>query len=196
MDNLLEKINSPADLKKLSVDQLPQVCTELRSFIIEALSHNPGHFAASLGVVELTVAVHYVFDLPFDKLVWDVGHQAYGHKILTGEDKRTTILIKNLPKNMTKNQLKMIIEKIANINYIYIPLFMLSDDNLRCAFVNVINSKSIIDIYLKLKKLNFKYDNPNTKIEITYSMLQGKKALIENFRDERNIFKNSQNYFF
>ena len=116
--------------------------------------------------------------------------QLNGHKILTGEDKRTTILIKNLPKNMTKNQLKMIIEKIANINYIYIPLFMLSDDNLRCAFVNVINSKSIIDIYLKLKKLNFKYDNPNTKIEITYSMLQGKKALIENYRDERNIFKN------
>ena len=96
---------------------------------------------------------------------------------------------------MTKNQLKMIIEKIANINYIYIPLFMLSDDNLRCAFVNVINTKSIIDIYIKIKKLNFKYDNPNTKIEITYSMLQGKKALIENFRDERNIFKNSQNYF-
>lgn len=88
MDNLLEKINSPADLKKLSVDQLPQVCTELRSFIIEALSHNPGHFAASLGVVELTVAVHYVFDLPFDKLVWDVGHQAYGHKILTGRRDR------------------------------------------------------------------------------------------------------------
>ena len=97
---------------------------------------------------------------------------------------------------MTKNQLKMIIEKIANINYIYIPLFMLSADNLRCAFVNVVNSKSIIDIYLKLKKLNFKYDNPNTKIEITYSILQGKKALIENYRDERNIFKNSQNYIF
>lgn len=72
---------------------------------------------------------------------------------------------------MTKNQLKMIIEKIANINYIYIPIFMLSDDNLRSAFVNVINSKSIIDIYLKLKKLNFKCDNPNTKIKITYSIL-------------------------
>ena len=91
---------------------------------------------------------------------------------------------------MTKNQLKMIIEKIANINYIYIPLFMLSADNLRCAFVNVVNSKSIIDIYLKLKKLNF------TKIKITYSMLQGKKALIENYRDEGNIFKNSQDYIF
>ena len=93
--------------------------------------------------------------------------QLNGHKIFTGEDKRTTILIKNIPRNMTKNQLKLILEKIANINYIYIPLFMLSADNLRCAFVNVVNSKSIIDIYLKLKKINFVYDNPNTKIEIT-----------------------------
>ena len=112
-----------------------------------------------------------------------------GHKILTGEDRRTTILIKNLPKNMTKNQLKLILEKIANINFLYIPLFMLTKDNLRCAFVNVVNSKSIIDIYLKLKKLNFEYDNPNTKIEICYSYLQGKKALLDNFREERNIFK-------
>ena len=122
--------------------------------------------------------------------------QLNGHKILIGEDKRTTIFIKNIPKNMTKNQLKMIIEKIANINYIYIPLFMLSGDNLRCAFVNVINSKSIIDIYLQLKKINFHYDNPNTKMEITYSKLQGKKALIENFRDERNIFKNNKTIYF
>ena len=66
---------------------------------------------------------------------------------------------------------------------------MLSADNLRCAFVNVVNSKSIIDICIKLKKLNFFYDNPNTKIEICYSYLQGKKALIDNFRAERNIFK-------
>ncbi len=122
--------------------------------------------------------------------------QLNGHKIFTGEDKRTTILIKNIPRNMTKNQLKLIIEKIANINYIYIPLFMLSADNLRCAFVNVINSKSIIDIYLKLRKINFVYDNPNTKIEISYSKLQGKKALIDNFREERNIFKtNIKTYF-
>ena len=119
--------------------------------------------------------------------------QLNGHKIFTGEDKRTTILIKNIPRNMTKNQLKSILEKIANINYIYIPLFMLSADNLRCAFVNVVNSKSIIDIYLKLKKINFVYDNPNTKIEITYSQLQGKKALIDNFKEERNIFKNNVN---
>ena len=122
--------------------------------------------------------------------------QLNGHKIFTGEDKRTTILIKNIPRNMTKNQLKLIIEKIANINYIYIPLFMLSADNLRCAFVNVVNSKSIIDIYLKLRKINFVYDNPNTKIEISYSKLQGKKALIDNFREERNIFKtNIKTYF-
>lgn len=116
-------------------------------------------------------------------------YELNGHKIFTGEDKRSTILIKNLPRTMTKNQLKLILEKIANINFIYIPLFMLTKDNLRCAFVNVVNSKSIIDIYIKLKKLNFVYDNPNTKLEICYSYLQGKKALIDNFREERNIFK-------
>lgn len=87
MYSLLDKIDSPADLKKLSIDELPQLCTELRDFIIEQLSHNPGHFAASLGVVELTVAIHYVFNCPHDKLIWDVGHQAYGHKILTGRRK-------------------------------------------------------------------------------------------------------------
>ena len=81
---LLSAINSPADLKKLNVSQLPQLCDELRSFIIDTLADNPGHFGASLGVVELTVAMHYVYDTPDDKLVWDVGHQAYGHKILTG----------------------------------------------------------------------------------------------------------------
>ena len=114
-----------------------------------------------------------------------------GHKIFTGEDKRTTIFIKNIPKNMTKNQLKMLIEKIANINYIYIPLFMLTADNLRCAYVNVVNSKSIIDIYLKMTKMKFDYDNPNTRIEISYSKLQGRKALIDYFQQERNIFKNN-----
>ena len=73
---------------------------------------------------------------------------------------------------------------------------MLSSDNLRCAFVNVVNSKSIIDIYLKLKKFNFVYDNPNTKIEISYSNLQGKKALIDNFKEERSIFKKNINTVF
>ena len=82
--NLLSKINSPEDLRKLSVDELPQLCTELREDIIKELSVNPGHLASSLGVVELTVALHYVFNTPYDRLMWDVGHQAYGHKILTG----------------------------------------------------------------------------------------------------------------
>lgn len=82
--DMLSKINSPDDLKKIPEDQLPAVCDQLREFIIDALSCNPGHFGASLGVVELTVALHYVLNTPYDKLVWDVGHQAYGHKILTG----------------------------------------------------------------------------------------------------------------
>lgn len=81
---LLSKINSPKDLKTLKKDELPQLCDELRHFIIEEVSNNPGHLGASLGTVELTVALHYVMDTPYDKLVWDVGHQAYGHKILTG----------------------------------------------------------------------------------------------------------------
>ncbi|MDR3262417.1 MAG: 1-deoxy-D-xylulose-5-phosphate synthase [Tannerella sp.] len=81
---LLAYINSPADLRKLSPDQLEQVCAELRQYIITILSENPGHLGASLGTVELTVALHYVFNTPDDRIVWDVGHQAYGHKILTG----------------------------------------------------------------------------------------------------------------
>ncbi|MFZ4455899.1 MAG: 1-deoxy-D-xylulose-5-phosphate synthase [Bacteroidales bacterium] len=80
----LDKIDSPADLRNLSSDKLEEVSTELRHFIIDVLSNNPGHFAASLGVVELTVALHYVYNTPYDRIVWDVGHQAYGHKILTG----------------------------------------------------------------------------------------------------------------
>ena len=81
---LLSQINYPADLKKLDSTQLQQVCSELRQFIIDCVSVHGGHFGASLGVVELTVALHYVFNTPDDQLVWDVGHQAYGHKILTG----------------------------------------------------------------------------------------------------------------
>ncbi|HIT83252.1 MAG TPA: 1-deoxy-D-xylulose-5-phosphate synthase [Candidatus Avibacteroides faecavium] len=84
----LSHIGSPADLKRLKVDDLHVVCDELRDFIIDALSCNPGHFAASLGVIELTVALHYVFDTPYDRIVWDVGHQAYAHKILTGRRER------------------------------------------------------------------------------------------------------------
>ena len=83
-ESLLSTIEYPSDLRKLSIKQLPQVCDELRQFLINELSRNPGHFASSLGVVELTVALHYVFNTPEDRIVWDVGHQAYGHKILTG----------------------------------------------------------------------------------------------------------------
>ncbi len=81
---LLGKINSPADLRKLDIDRLPEVCDELRRCLIATLSEHPGHFASSMGAVELTVALHYVFNTPYDRIVWDVGHQAYGHKILTG----------------------------------------------------------------------------------------------------------------
>ncbi len=80
----LRKIDYPVDLRKLKVEELPAVCDELRRDIIEELAMNPGHLASSLGVVELTVALHYVFNTPYDRIVWDVGHQAYGHKILTG----------------------------------------------------------------------------------------------------------------
>src|SRR5579864_2281777 len=81
---LLQTIDSPDQLKQLSREQLHQLCDELRQYIIDIVSVHGGHFAASLGVVELTVALHYVFNAPYDQLVWDVGHQAYGHKILTG----------------------------------------------------------------------------------------------------------------
>ena len=84
----LHTINSPEDLKKLQVTELPAVCAEVRDFIIQALSKNPGHLGSSLGAIELTVALHYVFDTPYDKLVWDVGHQAYAHKIITGRRDR------------------------------------------------------------------------------------------------------------
>lgn len=82
--NLLQSIDTPDDLRHLSADKLPEVCKELRQKIIDELSCNPGHFGSSLGVIELTVALHYVFNTPYDRIVWDVGHQAYGHKILTG----------------------------------------------------------------------------------------------------------------
>ena len=84
---LLPNINLPADLRALPIEDLPQVCNELRQEIIRELANNPGHFASGLGVVELTVALHYVFNTPYDRLVWDVGHQAAGHKILTGRRK-------------------------------------------------------------------------------------------------------------
>ena len=81
---LLGSISGPADMKELSPEELIQLSKELRQFIIDIVSSNPGHFGASLGVVELTVALHHVYNSPYDKIIWDVGHQAYGHKILTG----------------------------------------------------------------------------------------------------------------
>ena len=89
---LLEAVQAPADLRQLPHDQLGQVAEELRAFLIDTVSRTGGHLAAGLGVVELTVALHYVFDTPRDRLVWDVGHQAYPHKILTGRRKRMASL--------------------------------------------------------------------------------------------------------
>ena len=86
--SILSTIQYPDDLRKLKLSQLPQLCKELRQFIIDELSHNPGHFGSTLGVIELTVALHYVYNTPCDRLVWDVGHQAYAHKILTGRRDR------------------------------------------------------------------------------------------------------------
>lgn len=91
---LLAGIEYPDDLRHLTADKLEQVCAELRQYIIDVLSENPGHFGASLGTVELTVALHYVFNTPYDRIVWDVGHQAYGHKILTGRRKNFPTLRK------------------------------------------------------------------------------------------------------
>ena len=85
---LLTNINLPPDLKKLKLEDLPRLCEEIRQFIIEVMAVNPGHLGASLGTVELAVALHYVYDAPFDKIIWDVGHQAYAHKILTGRKDR------------------------------------------------------------------------------------------------------------
>ena len=78
--SLLSNIKYPEDLRKLSIDELPELCRELREDIIEEVAVNPGHFASSLGVVEITVALHYIYNTPYDRIVWDVGHQAYGHK--------------------------------------------------------------------------------------------------------------------
>ena len=81
---ILSNINSPEDLRKLNIDDLPMLCEDLRRFMIYSLAQNPGHFASSMGAVEITVALHYVFNTPYDRIVWDVGHQAYSHKLLTG----------------------------------------------------------------------------------------------------------------
>ena len=86
--NLLSQIDSPSDLKGLTISDLPQYCEEVRRYIVECCAENPGHLASSLGAVELAVALHYVYDTPEDRIVWDVGHQAYAHKIITGRRER------------------------------------------------------------------------------------------------------------
>ena len=85
---VLSRIGSPADLRTMSIEELQTLCSDIRRFLISELSHNPGHFGSSMGAVELTVALHYVFNTPYDRIVWDVGHQAYGHKLLTGRASR------------------------------------------------------------------------------------------------------------
>ncbi|MDK2800453.1 MAG: 1-deoxy-D-xylulose-5-phosphate synthase [Clostridiales bacterium] len=84
MDNLLERINAPSDIKKLNRMQLKQLAEEIRKLLIETVSKKGGHLASNLGAVELTIALHFIFDSPKDKIIWDVGHQSYTHKILTG----------------------------------------------------------------------------------------------------------------
>ena len=88
MPKILDQVNSPDDLKRLPADELPALADEIRSLIIDVVSKNGGHLASNLGVVELTIALHYVFDSPRDKIIWDVGHQCYTHKILTGRQER------------------------------------------------------------------------------------------------------------
>ncbi|MEG1762570.1 MAG: 1-deoxy-D-xylulose-5-phosphate synthase N-terminal domain-containing protein, partial [Bacteroidales bacterium] len=83
MQKLLDTVNNPTDLKKLKIEELPILSEELRQYIIDVIANHPGHLASSLGTVELSVALHYVFNTPYDRIVWDVGHQAYPHKILT-----------------------------------------------------------------------------------------------------------------
>lgn len=85
---ILAGIASPEDVRRLSPEQLEPLCADIRRFLISNLSRNPGHFGSSMGAVELTVALHYVFNTPYDRIVWDVGHQAYGHKLLTGRAER------------------------------------------------------------------------------------------------------------
>ncbi len=94
MTCLLDQINLPADLRRLNKDDLPQLASELRQYLLDSISSTGGHFASNLGAVELTVALHYVFDTPHDRLVWDVGHQSYPHKILTGRKERMNTMRK------------------------------------------------------------------------------------------------------
>lgn len=113
MTTILETINSPADLKKLSMPELKQLANELRTFIIDNVSKTGGHLSSSLGTVELAIAIHYVFDTPEDRLVWDVGHQAYAHKILTGRRDRMSTLAstKACPASRSVRKVRMTVSE-------------------------------------------------------------------------------------
>jgi len=90
--SVLDRVNSPEDIRKLSLKELNELSADLRTFIIDIVSKNPGHLGANLGVIELTIALHYVFNTPYEPIVWDVGHQAYAHKILTGRKNKMSSL--------------------------------------------------------------------------------------------------------
>ena len=92
MSKLLDSVEYPEDLKKLKLADLPKLAAEIREFIVDVVSKNPGHLSSNLGVVELTIALHYCFDFKRDKIIWDVGHQAYVHKILTGRKSKFSTL--------------------------------------------------------------------------------------------------------
>src|SRR6478672_1246225 len=98
MYDLLQTINNPADLRALDRKQLQQVAVELREFLIDSVSQTGGHLSSNLGTVELTIALHYVFDTPHDRLVWDVGHQTYGHKVLTGRRGKRASTTRSAPR--------------------------------------------------------------------------------------------------
>ena len=113
---LLNNINYPSDLKKLNVEELKELAVELRTELIDAVSETGGHLGAGLGVVELTIALHYVFDTPKDKLVWDVGHQSYPHKILTGR--------KNEIRTIRQGNGLLVLPKGLRVNMIHLELLI------------------------------------------------------------------------
>ena len=102
MSNILDNVNTPKDLKKLDINEKQKLATEIREMIINIVSENGGHLASNLGVVELTIALHSVFNMPKDKIVWDVGHQTYVHKILTGRKEKMNTLIQDIVAHQNK----------------------------------------------------------------------------------------------
>ena len=116
---MLEKINSPKDLKKLNIKEKEQLAQEIRDYILQVVSENGGHLASNLGVVELTIALHSVFDAPKDKIVWDVGHQTYVHKILTGRREKlkpleNLMVLQDFQKRMNQNMIVSILDIVVH----------------------------------------------------------------------------------